>query len=469
MRPVTLNVTLTPKQMFALMLLEEGRANEVLMGGGALSGKSFLSRVVAIKTCLDVPGVQVYVFRRTYKELWDTHMEGPGSFPELLVELVDSGYCEIVRAEIRFANGSRIALSHCHEESDKFKLQGAELNAAIFDELTHFTESIYTYLRTRVRLGSLAVPEKRKGTLPFILATSNPGGVGHSFVRSGWVKNGAFRIVQMPPEQGGMRRCFVHATLDDLVFMPAPEREAYRAKLLGSGGDWARALIEGDWDCVSNSCFGSVWSRAKHVVRTRPLHVSMVDSLFRSCDDGFQAPAACLWWAYDSVNCRWFIIRELFEAGLLPEQMAKKILDIDRSIQIQKMGGDIHDLGHPLSGIIDSSSFRDEGTGAMPRGNRMNQLNCRWKPVEKDPGSRVWGIQRIYEMLSTLQKDGLPQLQIYDCCPNLIEAIGTCPRDPKKPEDADPNFPLDHLVDACRYGIRDKKKPSFKHVRWGGM
>jgi hypothetical protein len=90
--------------------------------------------------------------------------------------------------------------------------------------------------------------------------------------------------------------------------------------------------------------------------------------------------------------------------------MAKKILDIDRSIQIQEVDGDIHDLGHPLSGIIDSSSFRDEGTGAMPRGNRMNQLNCRWKPVEKDPGSRVWGIQRIYEMLSTLQKDGLPQL-----------------------------------------------------------
>jgi hypothetical protein len=73
---------------------------------------------------------------------------------------VDAGLVEIVEGEIRFKfNGSRIYLCHCHEEKDRFKYQGAEIHVLLIDELTHFTEVIYRFLRSRVRMVGMNLPE----------------------------------------------------------------------------------------------------------------------------------------------------------------------------------------------------------------------------------------------------------------------------------------------------------------------
>jgi hypothetical protein len=114
---------LHPKQLAAF----ESRATETLYGGAAGGGKSHLIRLCAIAWCAAIPGLQVYLFRRTRDDLAKNHVEGPSGFRALLAEWVADGRCEIVADEIRFETGARIYQCHCKDESDIYKYQGAEI------------------------------------------------------------------------------------------------------------------------------------------------------------------------------------------------------------------------------------------------------------------------------------------------------------------------------------------------------
>ena len=66
----------------------------------------------------------------------------------MLAPWVLCGFVRIVDDEIRFWNGSKIYLCHCKDEKDIYKYQGAEIHVLLIDELTHFTESMYRFLRS---------------------------------------------------------------------------------------------------------------------------------------------------------------------------------------------------------------------------------------------------------------------------------------------------------------------------------
>ncbi|MFZ9311870.1 MAG: terminase large subunit domain-containing protein, partial [Arenimonas sp.] len=120
-------------------------ATEILYGGAAGGGKSHLMRVAAIAWCVAIPGLQVYLFRRTYPELVANHLDGAGAFPALLAPWIATKWVSmnLSNLEIQFGNGSKIHLCHCQHEKDRFKYQGAEIHALLMDELTHFTPTIY--------------------------------------------------------------------------------------------------------------------------------------------------------------------------------------------------------------------------------------------------------------------------------------------------------------------------------------
>jgi hypothetical protein len=143
-------------------------ATEILYGGAAGGGKSHLMRALAILWAYSFPGLQVYMFRRISDDLTKNHVEGPKGFRALLADWVSAGSVEIVETEIRFKfNGSKIYLCHCHEDKDRFKYQGAEIHVLLMDELTHFTEVVYRYLRSSVRMvGMKDCPGRAPRPLP---------------------------------------------------------------------------------------------------------------------------------------------------------------------------------------------------------------------------------------------------------------------------------------------------------------
>lgn len=288
METADIRFRLHPKQSLAFNSL----ATEILYGGAAGGAKSHLMRVVAIALAVGVPGLQIYLFRRIREDLIKNHMEGPTGFRAMLASWLGTE-CDIVGDdEIRWSNGSRIYLCHCQHEKDRFKYQGAEIHTLLVDELTHFTEIIYRFLRGRVRIPKgLVIPDGFRESLPRILCASNPGGVGHQWVRQTWIDpRPALEIWQTPPEEGGFKRQFIPARLDD---NPSINQEQYAANLAGLGNpELVRAMLEGDWDVVAGAALNI--TRDRHMVRSfiPPQHWTR----FQVLDWGYVRPFSVGWY-----------------------------------------------------------------------------------------------------------------------------------------------------------------------------
>jgi len=224
-----------------------------------------------------------------------------------------------------------------------------------------------------------------------------------------------------------------------------------------------KALLEGRWDVFEGAVF-SEWDYNIHTCQQ--FRVPDEWQMWRGADDGYAAPCAVLWFAHDSIHDRLYVVDELYQSGLTPEEMALAVLAIDEKFGVEASGGskleEMMGLGsnggtveRDIDGIIDSASFADVGmTGATGRGGGradiMNRLSCRWKPSPKGEGSRLAGKTQIHARLAS--KNGSPGLVIFRNCRNLIRTLPALCYSKIRPEDVDTDAE-DHCYDALRYGL----------------
>lgn len=479
----TLDLTLHYRQGLAYLT----PAREVLFGGSAGGGKSHCMRASAILWCLAIPGLQIYLFRRTVKDLEKNHFRGPTSFPALLHPLVRSRFVRIVKNEVRFANGSCIFLNHCEHEADADNYRGYEFHVLMIDELTHFTERQYRMLQSRLRMTddfkAANVPEELRGQFPRILCSCNPGGPGHHFVKRHWIDYGPMIIHETAPvdDKGnkvmesiaGMKlevrpRQFIPSHLLD---NPSLNPAEYAAGLASMGDPLLiRAMLDGDWSIVAGSMFGDVWRNHLHVVPSFPLPADW--PLWRGADDGFAAPHCTLWLTEDRYSGTIYIVDELYGSGLFPEDIAErgKLIDL-RTVRMDGEGITFPN-GQGLSGILDSAAFADTGAGTernktptkkSSRGDSMNALGMKWKRCRKWTGCGASGWQDIHRRLAPNPRcpDKMPGLRIFERCVNLIRTLPAVMRDDKDPEEIDDSD--DHSADALRYGLQWKMPQKGTH------
>jgi predicted phage terminase large subunit-like protein len=170
-------------------------ADIAIYGGAAGGGKSFALVLEALKYT-HVRGYAGVLFRRTSPEL-----VGGGSLWETmtsLAPLLGGSLRSHPQLEATFPRGSLIELRHLQHEHSKLTHQGKQYAFIGFDELTHFEESQFWYLVSRMRSTS--------GVRPFMRATCNPD--PDSFVRrliDWWIGKDGFAI----PERSGVVRWFV--------------------------------------------------------------------------------------------------------------------------------------------------------------------------------------------------------------------------------------------------------------------
>lgn len=466
-----LDLSLHAKQTAAF----ESQATEILYGGAAGGGKSHLFRVAAIAWCASIPGLQVYLFRRLFDDLYKNHMEGPTGFPAMLAPWLNAGLVKLNLSKnfIEFWNGAKIHLCHCQHEKDVLKYQGAEIHVLMMDELTHFSAPIYRFLRGRLRLGGLSVPAEFRGRFPRILCGSNPGGPGHNWVRAAFVNAAPPMATHAAPKaEGGLIRQFIPARLDDNPTLLENDPD-YADRLEGLGNDaLVRAMRDGDWNIVAGGALDDVWSDRVIVPRFPVPAGWYVD---RSFDWGSAHPFSVGWWAEaDGTEAelpdgtKWcpprgsiVLVGEWYGAKapneglkMSPRDVARGI--IEREAAMRSAG---HIVGKIRPGPADNQIRAVNQPGTPTIADEMEREGVRWEASDKAPGSRKIGLEL---MRSRLREAGRPVpenpgLYIMEHCRQAISHWPVLPRDPKDPDDVDTSAE-DHDYDMARYRVLGIKR-----------
>lgn len=446
-------------------------SNDILYGGAKGGGKSFLFRWLFCVMTKCAPGMLCYLFRRQYDELINNHMEGPDSFHVMLQHEIRTRQCAIVGKQVRWWHGARIFLRHMQLEKHKYRYQGVEMHAAAFDEATQFTETQIRYVLMSVRHGSWRPPPELGPLgqrLPLWLFGANPGGVGHDFIKARYVDLGPYRIVRGTEKgDGGTDRQFIPARAEDNPELMRNDPH-YLARL-EVGGDpvLVRAMKEGDWTIVAGSMFGEVWRTEKmdedgqiiewHVMKPRLIPVGW--PLWRGGDDGFANPAAVYWLTQDPDTDTIYVVSEIYQSGLTGPELGERVMRRDREIKMLDAANGRAVLNtEPLQGSYDSNAWVETGrANEISRGDQMNRMGCRWKPVVKGPGSRVARVQNLHRLLRPNKKEGgrRPGIVFFETCRGAIDTIPKIQRDEDDREDVSEESQL-HAFDGVTYGTQHR-------------
>ena len=225
---------------------------EALYGGAAGGGKSDALVIEALRQ-VHIPHYRGLILRKTYPQLSDLVDKSMAyykrAFPTAQYNATSHVWV--------FPSGAKIYFGSMQYTKDRTNYQGKAYDFIGFDELTHFEWDEYSYMMSRNR-------PTGPGTRVYLRATTNPGGVGH-----GWVK--ARFITPAPPgtpivEQFPVRmpdgtekvleraRVFIPSSVFDNPALLENDPD-YLASLASLPEAEKQALLYGSWDSFSGQVF----------------------------------------------------------------------------------------------------------------------------------------------------------------------------------------------------------------------
>jgi len=448
---------------------------ERFYGGAAGGGKSeAILNFPIIKGFYKHPKFKGIIFRRTYPQLEESLIARIKE-PDSLYSLVGGKY-NAQDHVCTFPSGATIRFSYLERDEDARDHDTAEYHYAGFDELTHFTRWQYTYITSRVRSTIPSLPA-------IVCSASNPGNIGHAWVRERFVEPHRDGMVLLHDAVTRQYRIFIPAKLQDnprllendptylnrLSLLPEAER---------------RAKAEGDWWVFAGQVFVEFRAQkfsdepenALHVVDPFPI-------------PGYWPKVLAIDWGYTAMT--W---AGLF--GLSPDEVA--FLYAERTFyktSIANWASSVAQMcqfeDNLMTIVMDPSAWKHDGQELSIAEQFMKHSGLygveradndrisgkmllhdllRWGPkppryippggFDQDTFDRVYRIkgQKVAdEYLALFQPEppetNLPKLRIFRTCPEVIQAIQTCVYDEKRVEDVK-QWNGDDPYDGLRYGAK---------------
>ena len=438
---------------------------ECLYGGAAGGGKSDALLAEALRQ-VHIPHYRAIIFRKTYPEIADlvdrSYDIYKAAYPK--ADYNDSKHCW------KFPSGAKIYFGSMQHKKDRKKFAGRHYDFVAFDELTHFEWDEYSFMFSRNRPSKS--PKSNEKTRVYIRATTNPGSIGH-----GWVKERFITIappmttvveefdITMPNGEVVKKtrdRVFVPATIFDnqellnndpnyiasLAMLPEADRDA----LLYGSCDSFDGQVFREWKNDPKHYEDQMWT---HVIEpfTIPAHWKVM----RCFDWGYTRPYA-VYWASISPSGQKYIIRELYGCDGQPNKGTQ-----EHHIEVAKQIREIEDTdpnlkGRKIYGVADPAIF-EESHGTSIAADMAKYPY--YISFNKGDHSRIAGKMQMHYHLA-FDSEGSPMLQIFNTCRHLIRTLPNLVYDDKNVEDINSDQE-DHSYDAIRYMLMESPINPRKH------
>lgn len=276
---------------------------EAFYGGAAGGGKSDALLMAALQY-VDQPGYHALLLRRTFPEL-----EGADG---LITKSHEWLGAHRERGEVHwneqkhrwtFPAGATVQFGHVQDEAAMYRYQGQAYQFIGFDELTHFTERQYEYIAfSRIRR---LLSHEEAGIPVRARSASNPGNIGHGWVKSRFLTDRTPGVV------------FVPAKISD---NPGLDADSYVSDLGHLPDALRRQLLDGDWDVFEAAAFEI---RDEHLIDSFELQDSF--DRFEACDYGLNGAPWALWATdYDGNLVG---VDMLYEKDRLPSDLAALVVE----------------------------------------------------------------------------------------------------------------------------------------------
>lgn len=437
----------TEKQSAAWHELNRDDVQFLLYGGARGPGKSYFLRWALLGLLLrwaaeGMDAQRVGLFCETYVTLKDRQIRFIKQEFPLWLGKVKSTQEEGLGFYVEPKYGGGVILLRNLDDPEKYK--SAEFAAIAVDELTMNPFNTFETLRGSKR--STLVPVTK------FLGATNPGGIGHLWVKALWVDKDFSGFPQLAPRKEQF--VFVRGLLEDNPHL-GPEYEEEIESI--QDDQLRRAWRYGDWDVFAGQVF-SEWRYGDpvagdgHVIE--PFRIPSHWQKWRSMDWGYAKPWCTHWWAQDPDSGRLYIYREAYGIGLTDRAQARLI----RRVTNEEIS---HSFGDPscwakknVNDVVTSTAdeYAKEGV-----------------PLIKGDNDRLNGKRKVHDALANLP-DGRPGLQVFRTCKNLIRTLPALPYDKTRVEDVDTDAE-DHAYDSMRYGLTvrkrsDDRRPDPASERW---
>ena len=441
---------------------------EVLYGGAAGGGKSDSLLVEALRQ-VDIPHYRGIIFRKTYPQLSELIDRSQTlyslAFPKARYN--DGKHFW------KFPSGAKIYFGAMQHSKDKTNYQGKRYDFIGFDELTHFTWEEYSYMFSRNRPSKN--PKSNRKTICYIRATTNPGGIGHGWVKQRFIdaaEPGKTIVEEMEivlPDGGKKTvrrdRVFIPATIFDNQAL-LNENPDYLGSLALLPEKERNALLYGDWDTFEGQYFtefrtepdaamckkagitveqAKAQNRFTHVIDPLDLESGSRRgwTIMRGYDFGYNKPFSVGWYAvdYDGVLYR---IMELYgctdipNTGIkwTPEQQFQEIRRIEAEHPWLR--------GKNIIGVADPAIW-DKSRG-ISIADTAAKYGVYFSPGDHE---RIPGWMQCHYRLQ-FDERGYPRFYVFRNCKHFIRTIPLMMYDQHKPEDLDSDLE-DHIADEWRY------------------
>ena len=317
--------------------------------------------------------------------------------------------------------------------------QSSEFALIAVDELTKNLLAVFHDLRTRIRWPGFQDHETK------FLAGTNPGSVGHGWVKNLWI-NRSFPEEFHPPFSPVDYRPFFKFIKSKAEDNPSLD-SSYWAMLGTLPKALRKAFRDGDWDTFIGQAFQE-WDPQRHVIT--PIPVPENAPMYFTFDWGFGAPFSMGWWWVDN-DGRLYRFHEKY--GWTGESNVGLRLSEDELVGVMLLEEKKYKIN--AKQIVKRLAGHDcFARRANPRGGGQGPSTATVfaqhgvRLVPGDP-SRDLKIRQFHNRLALPVDGSPPMLQVYSTCEQFIRTIPDLVVDPNNIEYIDEAGEAHCFDEAC--------------------